>query len=234
VAVNGELVTQAGTTVDPQSDCVSVDGQPVTAPASAGTTVWALHKPRGVTSTLADPHAKRTLVDLFPPSLRRSGRRLFPVGRLDRDSEGLILLTDDGSLAHRLTHPRYHVAKEYEVVVADPIPERMFRQWRQGVEVPALEGEQGSSRNTVVMRATAKPGGSVPTARADRPACSLIHLTLYEGRKRQIRRMVEAAGSRVVSLKRVRIGPVFLGDLPPGATRPVEGDELERLRAATE
>jgi len=227
VAVNGQSVTRLGTTIDPEADSVAVDGRPLRKPNKSPREVWALYKPPGVTSTLSDPHARRTLLDLLPSELRRSGRRLFPVGRLDRDSEGLMLLTDDGDLAHRLTHPRYHVAKEYEVLVDMLLPNRVFGQWRQGIEVPAMEGEHASTRGTVVMRATARPGGRVETPGG--PRGFLVIVTLYQGRKRQIRRMIEAAGARVFVLKRVRIGPIILGDLKPGEFRKIQGDERERL-----
>lgn len=227
VAVNGVVTTKLGTTVDPDKDEVRVDGERLShrtgvAPAE----VWALNKPQGVTSTLRDPHAARTLTDLLPRFLRNTPRRLYPVGRLDRDSEGLLLLTNDGSLAHRLAHPRYHIEKEYDVVVLGSIPPDVLRQWEEGIEVPALAEERGGE-GLVRMSAQARFAGHL---RRGGERCQRLRVILQEGRKRQLRRMAAAAGTRVLRLRRVRIGPILLGNLASGDWRKIEGEELAVLR----
>lgn len=229
VSVNGEVATKLGTTVDPAADEVRVDGERLSRRAAvAPPEVWALNKPQGVTSTLRDPHAARTLTDLLPQFLRSATRRLYPVGRLDRDSEGLLLLTNDGSLAHRLTHPRYHIEKEYDVVVLGSIPPEVLRQWEQGIEVPALE-EERKGAGLVRMSALARFAGHL---RRGGERHQRLRVILLEGRKRQLRRMAAAAGTRVVRLRRVRIGPILLGTLAPGDWRKIEGEELAALRQA--
>jgi pseudouridine synthase len=205
VRVNGEVVTELGTRVEPQRDQVEVDGAPVLVAA----TEWiVLHKPRGYLTTRTDPEGRRTLYALLPPSLRQ----LFYVGRLDADSEGLILLTNDGDVAHRLMHPRFRIEREYDVVVDAPIDDEALMQLTRGVTL-----EDGPAR----------------AERARRSAPAEVVLTLREGRKREVRRMMEAVGRNVVRLRRVRYGPLRLGDLAEGSWRRLLPHEIEALRRAT-
>jgi 23S rRNA pseudouridine2605 synthase len=165
-----------------------------------------LNKPAGVVSTVSDTHGRPTVVELV-----RSERRLYPVGRLDADTTGLILLTNDGELANRLTHPRYEVDKTYRARVRPaPVPESALRTLREGVEL-----EEG-------LTAPARVGQIEP---------GLLELTIREGRKRQVRRMCEAVGHRVVALERTDFGPLRLGALAPGEARRLSASEVEQLRA---
>lgn len=145
--------------------------------------------------------------------LVRSSARLYPVGRLDVDSSGLILLTNDGQLANRLTHPRFEVEKAYRASVRGPVPPEALEQLRQGVEL--ADGGTARADVTEVSRS---------------PSATVLEIVIHEGRKRQVRRMLEAVGHRVASLERVRFGPLELGGLEPGASRPLEPAELEALR----
>jgi 23S rRNA pseudouridine2605 synthase len=203
-------VTVAGqTVVDPARDvgeeAVTVDGRPVT--PVAGTVVYAVNKPAGVLSTAADTHGRPTVVALVP-----GPRRLYPVGRLDADTTGLILLTDDGALAHRLTHPSFRVEKTYRARVRNPpVPEAALRALRAGIDL--------------------EDGRTAP-ARVRRIAADTLELTIHEGRKRQVKRMCAAVGHPVDALTRVRFGPLELGDLAPGAHRRLDAREISLLRAA--
>jgi 23S rRNA pseudouridine2605 synthase len=204
VTVGGERVTDPARDVDTESG-VEIDGSPV---APEPREVYALNKPAGVVSTARDPGGHTTVVQLVP-----SPRRLYPVGRLDQESTGLILLTNDGELANQLMHPRYEVPKTYRVQVRpSPIDEPALRRLREGVEL-----EDGMTLPASVRRLT--------------PA--RVEITIREGRNRQVRRMLEAVGHRVVALERIAFGPLRLGDLEPGACRRLSGAEVERLRAAT-
>jgi 23S rRNA pseudouridine2605 synthase len=206
VSVGGEVVTDPARDVD-ESSAVSVDGEPVRPERRV---VYAVNKPKGVVSTASDTHGRPTVVDLLPAE----ARRLYPVGRLDADSTGLLLLTNDGELANLLTHPRYGVEKVYRARVAPPrVSERVLAALREGVEL-----DDGPARAT---RVRGLSGG-------------VVELALGEGRKRQVRRMFEAVGHTVVELERVRFGPLKLGGLAPGAHRRLSGPEVEQLRAAAD
>jgi 23S rRNA pseudouridine2605 synthase len=184
-------------------DDVRVNGAPVGAETRE---VWAVNKPAGVVSTAREPGERRAVVELVD-----SQARLYPVGRLDADSTGLLLLTNDGALANRLTHPRYEVAKTYRVRLAKPPRERELARLRDGIEL-----EDG------------------PTAPAQvRPVKDgEIEIVLREGRNRQVRRMVEAVGNRVVALQRIGFGPLRLGRLGEGQARRLSKAEVEKLWAA--
>ncbi len=205
----GGRVAQLGDRVDPASDSITVDGAAV--PAHPDLRYLALNKPPGVTSTLRDPHAARSLRDLIP-----EGPRVFPVGRLDRDSEGLLLLTNDGELAHRIQHPRYGVEKEYLVEVKGDVSRAALRRLTAGI--PLEDGEARAIRATVVEA---------------RRGASAVALVMGEGRKREVRRMLAGLGFPVLRLVRVRIGPVRLGRTPPGATRPLSKEEVAGLYRVT-
>jgi 23S rRNA pseudouridine2605 synthase len=205
VTVGGEVVRDPARDVD-GSVPVEVDGRPVRV-SGAGRAVYAVHKPRGVVSTAHDPQGRPTVVSLVP-----SSRRLYPVGRLDADSTGLILLTDDGELAHRLTHPSFEVPRTYVARVRRaPVREPALRALRGGVELD---------------------DGKTAPARVKRLAPDRVEITIHEGRKRQVRRMLEAVGHPVIALERVRFGPLWLGKLEEGRHRRLSAAEIERLRRA--
>ena len=203
MAVGGQVVTDPARDVD-ESSGVTLDGRPL---APEPREVYALNKPRGVVSTARDTHGRRTVTELVP-----SERRLYPVGRLDAETTGLILLTNDGELANRLTHPRYEVEKVYRVSVDPPsVSEADLRRLREGVELD---------------------DGRTAPARVRQLEPGLLEVTLREGRKRQVRRMCEAVGHRVTALERTAFGPLRLERLPEGDFRPLTPAEVERLRKA--
>jgi 23S rRNA pseudouridine2605 synthase len=205
VSVGGEVVRDPARDVD-DSAAIAVDGRPV-GPAEAARVVYALNKPPGVVSTARDPQGRPTVVDLVP-----AAARLYPVGRLDADTTGLILLTDDGDLAHRLTHPRFEVPRTYRARVRrPPVRERALRALREGVELD---------------------DGRTAPARVRRLGAGELEITIREGRKRQVRRMCEAVGHPVAALERVAFGPLRLGRLAPGEHRRLTAAELEALRTA--
>lgn len=212
VRVNGERVTELGVRVDPAVDRVEVDGRRVE-PARP---VWiALHKPKGYVTTRRDPQGRPTIYDLLPPAYTR----LFHVGRLDADSEGLLLLTNQGDVAHRLLHPRYGVDRVYEAEVAGRVTAATERRILEGIEL-----EDGIARAHALERV---PGGPAGTTR--------LRVTMRDGRKRIVRRLLAAAGHPVRRLVRLSHGPVRLGRLRPGAWRrltPAELAALERFAAA--
>jgi pseudouridine synthase len=207
VTINGAHAA-LGTTVDPQRDRVAVDGRPV---AGAGRSVTLmLNKPAGVVTTVRDPHHRPTVMDLVgepPPGL-------VPVGRLDADSRGLLLLSSDGSLAHRLTHPRYGVTKRYRLVLARGLTDADLQRVLAGVEL-----EDGPARPLGVRR--------IGTVRDD-----VIEVTIGEGRKRELRRLCAAIGAPVLDLIRVALGPLRLGRLEEGRARPLTEAECAALYAA--
>jgi 23S rRNA pseudouridine2605 synthase len=206
VSVGDEIVTDPARDVDEDSR-VALDGQPLAGLEPRA--LYVLNKPVGVVSTASDTHGRRTVVELVPTR----GLRLYPVGRLDIDSSGLILLTNDGELANRLTHPRFEVPKTYRARVAGaPIADQALRALRGGVSL-----EDGVTAPARARRV----GGR---------ASSLIELTIHEGRNRQVRRMCEAVGHRVLELERTSFGPMTLEGLAPGAHRRVGNTEIESLR----
>jgi 23S rRNA pseudouridine2605 synthase len=211
VQVNGQVVTELGTKVDPSQDEISVDGAPISGPVAKVYLI--LNKPPGYISTAHDPWGRPTVLDLIPHQ-----ERLYPVGRLDAESEGLLLLTNDGGLTHRLTHPRYEQEKEYRVLVKGRPKEAILSQLRQGVDL-----EEGQTAPAEVKRASRKEGLET------RPGTTWLRIVVHEGRKRQIRRMCAAVGHPVQRLIRVRMGPLRLGTLKPGQWRPVTRRELLEL-----
>lgn len=206
VSVNGQLVQEQGRQIDPSRDQVEVDGSPVRPPP--GKVYLALNKPTGVVSTTSDPWGRPTVANLLPATAR-----LFPVGRLDADSEGLMLMTSDGELAHRLMHPRFGCSKEYLVLVRGRPGEATLERLRRGVLL-----EDGPTAPADVATTRTEAGRA------------WLRITLREGRKRQIRRMLAAVDLPVERLRRVRIGPLRLGALPTGAWRPLSEPEVAALR----
>ena len=204
VSVEGETVTDPARDVH-QDSRVAVDGRRLR--GAEPRVVYAVNKPVGVLSTARDTHGRTTVTELVPDR----GLRLYPVGRLDADSSGLILITNDGELANRLTHPRYQVPKTYRARLAGP---------------PITEGALCGLRGGVQLE-----DGRTAPAEVRRLRGSEIELTIREGRNRQVRRMCEAVGHTVLELRRTGFGPLALGDLEPGAHRRLRADEVERLRA---
>lgn len=205
----GRKVARLGDRVDPTVDRVSVDGVPI--PVDPDLRYLALNKPAGVTTTLRDPHAARSLAGFLP-----AGPRVFPVGRLDRESEGLLLLTNDGDLAFRLQHPRYGVEKEYLVEVPGAVSRSDERALAAGIELD--DGLARPLRVGPVRRTSTR---------------TAITIVMSEGRKREVRRMLAALGYSVSRLLRVRVGPVRLGKLAPGTARPLTRREVGDLYMTT-
>jgi 23S rRNA pseudouridine2605 synthase len=205
VTVDGQTVTDPARDVG-VSHAVAVDGRKIA--TARDRVVYALNKPAGVVSTARDPQGRPTVVTMVPQT-----ERLYPVGRLDIDTTGLILLTNQGELAHRLTHPSFEVEKSYRVVVGGPaLHERTLQALRDGVEL-----EDGRTAPAQVRRVSA----------------DTLELTIHEGRKRQVKRMCEAVGHPVKRLERVAFGPLKLGDLPRGRWRRLTDAEVEALMAAS-
>jgi 23S rRNA pseudouridine2605 synthase len=202
VTVDGEVVRDPARDVD-ESDDVRVNGKPV---ASEAREVWLVNKPAGVVSTAREPGSRPAVVELVQTSAR-----LYPVGRLDADSTGLLLLTNDGELANQLTHPRYEVPKTYRARLRAPLADRDLERLRQGV---ALED------------------GPTAPAKVRRLGEREVEVVLREGRNRQVRRMLEAVGNEVVELQRVSFGPLSLGDLPEGKAKRLSDNEITQLREA--
>lgn len=208
VAVDGRIVGRLGTRVDPSSARIEVDGVRVS--VNPDHEYLVLNKPAGIITTVKDTHGRPTVVDLV-----RSRRRMFPVGRLDADTTGVLLLTDDGELAHRLAHPRFGIRKVYVAEVRGAVAEETCRRLERGVVL-----EDGPARAVGVH------------VRGRGRTSSQVEVTMTEGRKREVRRMLEAVGHPVISLSRVSFGPIRLSGLKVGDTRrltPAEVGELYRL-----
>jgi 23S rRNA pseudouridine2605 synthase len=206
VTLAGQRVTDPARDVDEQS-AVALDGRPLA--GAEPRVLYVLHKPVGVVSTARDTHGRRTVLDLIPTR----GLRLYPVGRLDADSSGLILLTNDGELANQLTHPRFEVPKTYRTKLAGPaIAEKAIRTLRAGVRLE---------------------DGITAPARVRRLSANVIELTIHEGRNRQVRRMCEAVGHPVLELVRTSFGPLALAGLESGAHRRLGEAEVARVRDLT-
>jgi 23S rRNA pseudouridine2605 synthase len=203
VTVNGE-VAELGRRVDPEHDHVEVDGVPIA--VREGLVYYLLNKPAGVVTTAADPQGRRTVVELVPDE-----PRVFPVGRLDAETEGLLLLTNDGDLTHRLTHPSFGVEKEYLALVDGTPSPGALRRLREGVELD---------------------DGVTAPAKASLDPPSSLTIVIHEGRNRQVRRMCDAIGHPVQRLVRVRIGPLADRQLPPGQWRALRQDEVRALERA--
>jgi 23S rRNA pseudouridine2605 synthase len=208
VEVDGEVVRRFGARVDPKTQVIRVDGKRI--PASEDLVYLALNKPAGVLSTMSDDRGRRTIADLVADH----GERLFHVGRLDYETEGLILLTNDGELAHRLAHPRYGVLKTYLAEVRGPVPRELAHRLTTGVELD--DGIVTADRFRVVEQA----GQRV-----------LVEITLHEGRKHVVRRMLAQSGHPVIRLVRTQVGPVSLGSLRPGSSRRLSITEIGNLYA---
>jgi len=206
VTVDG-VVAHVGMSADPESHVIALDGLPVRLQVKE---YWLLNKGRGVVSTAVDPQGRRTVVDCVP-----AGVRVFPVGRLDRDTTGVLVLTNDGELAYRLLHPRYNVEKTYEVVAGGRVSEGAVRRLRAGVELD--DGPTGAAAVRVLSR-----GGQVTE----------LEIVIHEGRNRQVRRMLEAVGHPVLRLHRSRVDGLTDAGLELGRSRRLTPAEVAGLRAA--
>lgn len=207
VRVDGRVVTQMGVTVDPARAVVKVDGR-VVRPVEEYHYLL-LNKPARVVCTLADPEGRRTVRDLLPPGTGR----VYPVGRLDWDAEGVLLLTDDGDLAHRLMHPSYEVERTYHVKVKDQIDDGALERLRRGV---FLEDGRARAEGVQLLRRTREN--------------SWVSLTLREGRYHEVKRLCQAVGHPVLKIRRVSYAGLGVGRLAPGALRELSPAEVERLR----
>ena len=208
VAVNGQIAS-LGDSADPDTDEITLAGKPI--PAARGYIYLMLNKPRGYVTTLSDEKGRPTAASLVADC----GQRVYPIGRLDRNSEGLLLMTNDGDFANQIMHPRYHVPKCYRVTVRPDINDEQAMRLAEGVE---LDGQRTAPAQVTVL--LKEPGRVV------------IQIVITEGRNRQIRRMCEAVGLEVARLKRISIGPVRLGMLPPGKWRMLTQPELSALQSA--
>jgi 23S rRNA pseudouridine2605 synthase len=211
VSVNGETTSELGTRADPDADDIRVDGRRIAKPRRR---YIALHKPRGYVTTRSDPEHRPTVLDLL--GLKEY---VYPIGRLDYDSEGLLLLTNDGEFAERLMHPRYGVEREYEARVRGVPEPAALRRLAQGVRI---EGRRTAPADVRL----------VETGRGARGDQSIISVVLHEGRTRQVRKMCAAIGHPVVRLRRVRVGSIRLGTLKPGEFRELTRNEVRQLEQA--
>jgi 23S rRNA pseudouridine2605 synthase len=208
VEVEGRVVTELGTRVDPQRQEIRVDGEALPRPKLV---YFAVNKPIGVVSTSRDPAGRPRVIDLLPPN----APRVFAVGRLDISSEGLMLVTNDGELANRLTHPRHGIEKIYQVQVAGQVEREVLGQLHRGIRL--AEGVAHAKHVRIKSR---------------RKRSTVLEMVLDEGRNREIRRLLARFGHKVQRLKRVAVGPLRLGDLPTGAVRQLSGKEIQALHRA--
>jgi len=208
VAVNGVVTQSPATLADPDLDTITVDGRPL--PPAETKRYLLLNKPRGYVTTLRDPQGRPVVADLVARDVR-----LYPVGRLDWDVEGALLLTNDGPLTHRLLHPRYALPRVYEARVEGTVTDDAVPRWRRGATL-----DDGPARPLAVelTRSGARE--------------SRLRLTFAEGRKHEVKRFCEALGHRVLELRRIAFGPVALGTLRPGESRPLTAKEVSALRLA--
>ncbi len=205
VRVNGHIIRELGTCVDPQQDLISVNGNPI---QHIDRRIYLmLHKPAGIVSTVDDPQGRPTVIEIV-----NIPQRIFPVGRLDAQSEGLLLLTNDGALTHRLTHPKFHIEKEYHVLLDRTPDNKALRMWREGV---MLDGSR-TAPAWVELKQPTKQG-------------TWVRIVMHEGRKRQIREVAKLLGYTTQRLIRVREGTLTLGDLPSGQWRMLTRQEVQEL-----
>jgi 23S rRNA pseudouridine2605 synthase len=209
VEVDGKAIQQVGVKINPETAVITVDGEPL---RKHRPVYFALHKPEGVLCTNRDPQGRMRVVDMVPNQFR-----LFPVGRLDASSTGLILLTNDGELSQRLTHPRHGVTKRYAVTVVGQVEADSLRRLQRGIHLAEGRAKVDHAKLKRV-----------------RKGCTELEITLSEGKNREIRRVLARLGHKVVSLKRIGIGPLKLGELPEGAYRPLGMSEVESLYSAVE
>ena len=213
VTLNGRPV-QLGDKMDPLKDHLAVDGQTVSVPKKSEHYYYMLHKPRGYVTTMSDERGRKTVVEL----LEGTPVRVYPIGRLDKDSEGLLLFTNDGDFANMLSHPSHGVSKTYRVTVHPAADENQILELAQGVVL-----DDGVRTQPATVRVA-----------ADEAERTVLEITIKEGKNRQIRRMCEAVGLEVARLRRISYGPVRLGMLAPGKYRELTGQEVAALRASAQ
>jgi 23S rRNA pseudouridine2605 synthase len=211
VAVNGQVVTEPGSKADPDIDTICVDGTPL--PRRQPFLYFVLHKPKGYVTTASDPQGRPTVMEL----MKGISERVYPVGRLDYASEGLLLMTNDGALAQKLTKAGSHVAKTYLVKISGKPDEKTLDRLRAGIEITLDDGRKVKTSPTKIHLVEDAPN-------------PWYEMVLIEGRNRQIRRMFERVGFLVEKIKRVKFGQLAL-DVPAGKFRPLAGEEVERLKA---
>ncbi len=207
VEVNGTRLEELGTKIDPEKDKITIEGEEIQ--YEDPLTYLVLNKPKGVVSTTSDEMGRESVIDLV-----ESSRRLYPVGRLDQDSEGLILLTNDGELTHKLTHPKFHIEKVYLVEVVGDTSEKILDKLRKGVRLK--DGVTAPAKVSVEKNSGKR---------------SILRFIITEGKNRQIRRMCGAVDLEVLSLKRISIGPIELGDLKLGKSRKLTEEEIKQLKS---
>lgn len=205
VLVDGKAILEPGERVDPQSQTITIDGKPL---ESEEKIYLVFHKPKGVMTTVSDPHTRRTIYDYV-----HTNERVFPVGRLDQDSEGLVLLTNDGDLAYKLTHPKFEVEKTYQALVKGSIDEKKLELLRNGIELE--DGKTAPAKVIVTQR--------LPQGKA------WLEFKIHEGKKRQIRRMCAAVNLHIIRLVRTQMGPIQLGNLPVGKSRYLTEADLQAI-----
>jgi 23S rRNA pseudouridine2605 synthase len=209
ITVNGRVVTRPGTCVDPRTDHIRIDGKLLGAPVAKA--YYAFHKPLGVVSTMKDERERASVADFLNGPQRRHG--IFPIGRLDYNSSGLLLLTNDGALAHRIMHPQYRIKKVYLVKLSGLPSEGQLDRLRHGIRLS--DGQAGAAEVRVLRKLKQK---------------AWLEVSIREGRYREIRRMMEAIGQRVERLVRARIGPISLGGLALGKIRPLSFEEVREMQ----
>ncbi len=212
VSVNGEVVREKGFRIDSTKDKITVDGQPLAIETGRDKRYFIFNKPKGVMTTLQDPHAESTVADFF----KDIPERIFPVGRLDRDTTGLLIMTNDGELAFHLTHPKFGVKKLYRARVKGVVTEEAVKRLERGVLLE--EGKTAPCKIEIESRT---------------PRETTLFVELHEGKKRQIRRVFEKIGHWVIELERLKYGPLTLGDLRFGQRRELKPHEIRLLKAAT-
>ncbi|HYC06628.1 MAG TPA: pseudouridine synthase [Candidatus Binatia bacterium] len=226
VTVDGRVAT-VGESADPAMAVIAVDGRAIQTAGVSAPVHLVVHKPAGVTSTVRDRYAERTVVDLIPPAMRPANGRLYPVGRLDRDSDGLLLLTSDGPWAERVLHPRYGIEREYAIGLQEPLDGEQRRALERGIDL-----EEGRAELFHLRPATApETARVVELVRPVPPPLTWYRATLRQGRKRQLRRMFGAVGAPIERLVRVRLGPLRLERLRSGEVRPLTASEVRALGA---
>jgi 23S rRNA pseudouridine2605 synthase len=228
VRVDGRVVREPGSRVNPGLNEVTVDGTRLGSPPKR--VVLLLHKPKGFVSTVSDPEGRPTVIDLCRGINKR--QRLFPVGRLDVNTTGALLVTNDGFLCYRLTHPRFGIARVYQVRVRGRMDDAQIKRLERMAEDEARVAEKASAARAEPSskRRRVRPSVEI-VARKEKEG--VLRVTLLEGRNRQVRRMCETVGLRIVALKRMSFGPVSVWKLPVGAVRPLTTRELEKLDEAT-
>lgn len=207
LTVNGKRVTQPGTRINPQKDKIVLIGVTLEPPKRV---YYLVHKPKGVISTSSDEKGRKNVISLVP-----SKQRLYPVGRLDKETTGLIILTNDGELTNLLTHPRYHVSKVYRLIVQGTISRNQIRAFQRGINL--TDGKTAPAEIHIVN---------------ERRTTSLLQITLHEGKNRQIRRMCEKVGLPLLELSRIKIGPIEMGNLTEGSYRMLSKKEIQQLKDA--